>query len=248
MHGKERAIAPPLETALGVHAQVPPNFNTDRFGTFTRDVKRPADQLATARLKAQAALDLTGATLAIASEGSFGPHPDIPFVPCDRELVLLLDREHNLEIIGQAISTNTNYRSQTIRSVEEALAFATAIGFPEHGLVVMPQAAGTATAAIAKGLTTTADLTAAVETALASSAHPNRPHRNGHAGPLQSPPHAGDRRGHPTVNPARRAAVSGLSVPRLQHCPPEPWAPVRLVSHPHPADPVRNLSLPALRV
>jgi hypothetical protein len=169
MHGKERAIAPPLETALGVHAQVPPSFNTDRFGTFTRDVKRPADQLATARLKAQAALDLTGETLAIASEGSFGPHPDIPFVPCDRELVLLLDREHNLEIIGQAISTNTNYRSQTIRSVEEALAFATAIGFPEHGLVVMPQAAGTATAAIAKGLTTTADLTAAVETALASS-------------------------------------------------------------------------------
>ncbi|WP_204139045.1 DUF6671 family protein [Halomicronema sp. CCY15110] len=169
MHGKELAIAPPLQSSLGVSTHVPSDFNTDRFGTFTRDVKRPADQLATARLKAQAALALTGGELAIASEGSFGPHPDIPFVPCDRELVLLLDQKHDLEIVGQAISTQTNYRSQTIRSVEEAFAFAQAIGFPEHGLVVMPTAESAPTAAIAKGIVTAAALTAAVETAIASA-------------------------------------------------------------------------------
>ena len=169
MHRKEQAIAPGLTAALNVRPQVPPNFNTDRLGTFTRDVSRAADQLATARLKAQAALDLTGETLAIASEGSFGPHPEIPWVPCDRELVLLLDREHDLEIVGQAISTATNYRSQTIRSVEDALAFAPAVGFPDHGLVVMPTAEGSPQQAIAKGITTESALTAAVETTLATS-------------------------------------------------------------------------------
>ena len=169
MHGKERAIAPLLQSSLGISTHVPSDFDTDRCGTFTRDVKRPADQLATARLKAQAALELTGGDLAIASEGSFGPHPDIPFVPCDRELVLLLDHKHNLEIVGQAISTQTNYRSQTVRSVEEALAFATAVGFPEHGLVVMPTAEGGLPTAIAKGITSKADLTSAVETTLANS-------------------------------------------------------------------------------
>ena len=162
MHHKERVIAPHLESALGIQPYVPPSFNTDIFGTFTRDVKRPADQLATARLKAKAALEQTGETLAIASEGSFGPHPQLPFVACDREIVLLLDLQHNLEIVGQVISTDTNYRSQTIRSVEEALAFAQAIGFPDHGLVVMPAPNGQSTTAISKGITTEMALTEAV--------------------------------------------------------------------------------------
>jgi hypothetical protein len=170
MHGKEQAIAPLLQSGLGVSTHVPSDFNTDRFGTFTRDVKRPDDQLATARLKAQAVLSLTGSDLAIASEGSFGPHPDIPFVPCDREIVLLLDQKYSLEIVGQAASTQTNYRSQTVRSVEEACAFAGEVGFPAHGLVVMPTAVGAWPETITKGLTSQASLTTAVESALATSA------------------------------------------------------------------------------
>ncbi|WP_228024433.1 DUF6671 family protein [cf. Phormidesmis sp. LEGE 11477] len=119
MHHKEQAIAPLIEPALGVRTLVPTDFNTDAFGTFTRETKRPADQLATARLKAKAVLELTGERLAIASEGSFGPHPQIPFVACNRELVLLLDLEHELEIVGEALSTETNYQSQTVDSPKQ---------------------------------------------------------------------------------------------------------------------------------
>lgn len=158
MHHKEQAIAPRLEKALGIQPVVPANFDTDALGTFTRDINRPANQLTTARLKAKAALDLTGETLAIASEGSFGPHPQIPFVPCDQEIVLLLDREQNLEIVGYVISTDTNYRSQTIRSPEAAFTFAQTVGFPEHGLVVMAIAEGKPTTVIAKGITTQSHL------------------------------------------------------------------------------------------
>jgi hypothetical protein len=166
MHRKEQAIAPILEASLGVKLAVPSAFDTDAFGTFTGDVKRPADQLATARMKATAALQHTGETLAIASEGSFGPHPQLPFLPCDRELVLLLDHQHQLEIVGEVLSTDTNYRSQTIYSSEEALAFAESVGFPSHGVVVKAAAANLV---LAKGITAADDLIATVEQALDKS-------------------------------------------------------------------------------
>lgn len=137
MHEKEKAIAPILESELGVQCIVPKNFNTDVFGTFTRDIARPADQIATARLKAKKALEITGETIAIASEGSFAPHPDLPFIASNREIVILIDTLNQLEIVGQEISTETNFNSQAIKSVEEAQSFARKIGFPSHGLVIM---------------------------------------------------------------------------------------------------------------
>jgi hypothetical protein len=75
MHHKERVIVPVLQQELGIKCIVPENFNTDIFGTFTREVERPGTQIAAARLKAQQALEVTGETLAIASEGSFTLHP-----------------------------------------------------------------------------------------------------------------------------------------------------------------------------
>jgi hypothetical protein len=161
MHRKEQAIAPLLEARLGLTVTVPPGFDTDGFGTFTGEIKRPADQLATARLKAEAALERTGETLALASEGSFGPHPYIPFVPCNRELVVLIDRQHGLEIVGECLSTETNYRQQRVTSVQEAQTFAAAVDFPRHGLLVRAD-----NTVIAKGLTTEETLATAVAMAL----------------------------------------------------------------------------------
>lgn len=75
MHRKEDVIAPLLEQELGLQIVVPQNFNTDRFGTFSREVKRAGSQLEAARIKAQAAMQATGAAIALASEGAFGPPP-----------------------------------------------------------------------------------------------------------------------------------------------------------------------------
>lgn len=153
MHQKETVVAPILEHNLGVQMIVPQDFNTDEFGTFTRDVRRPGDQANAARLKAEAAMAATGLTLAVASEGSFGPHPSIPLLACNYEIVLLSDRQHDLEITGQAISTKTNYRCQRMTELEAALAFAQTIGFPTHGLVVMSDAQPTQSSHIVKGIT-----------------------------------------------------------------------------------------------
>jgi hypothetical protein len=159
MHRKEQVIAP-LLLQLGLRTVVPA-LDTDQFGTFTRDIQRPADQLKTARIKAEAALQITGGDLAIASEGSFGSHPAIPWLPYNREIVLLIDRTHDLEIVGEAVSTETNFSHTQVSDLAAARAFADKVGFPDHGLVVSsgPEAPGLE---IIKGITAATDLSKAV--------------------------------------------------------------------------------------
>jgi len=152
MHRKELAIAPILQTSLGVIVTVPQDFDSDLFGTFTRDIDRPANQVETAKLKAEKALEIIDADLAIASEGSFFPHPMLG-IPFNREIVFLLDQKHNFSVYGEFLSTDTNFRHQEISSYEQAYEFALKVGFPDHAIVLMPDAKTSAKEAIYKGIT-----------------------------------------------------------------------------------------------
>ncbi|MGF1500101.1 MAG: DUF6671 family protein [Elainellaceae cyanobacterium] len=169
MHQKEQAIAPLFEQELQIQVWVPQDFDTDRFGTFTRDVARAGSQIEAARVKANRVLDETGEKLAIASEGAFFPHPAFPGVPCNREIVLLLDRANGIEVVGSELSAQTNFAHRTAKSPQEAIAFAQQVGFPEHGLVVMPQADYRAGDRIVKGIHDQQTLLDAVERTLATS-------------------------------------------------------------------------------
>ncbi|MFN3989169.1 MAG: DUF6671 family protein [Erythrobacter sp.] len=138
MHGKEKVLAPLLRDGLGVACRVPDGLDTDRFGTFTRERAREGTALDAARAKATAALDLMPeARIAIASEGSFAPHPQFPLAPMGRELVLLIDRATGIEIAGHDATLDVRYAHAIARSVAEAETFAARIGFPEHALIVM---------------------------------------------------------------------------------------------------------------
>lgn len=77
------------------------------------------------------------ARVAVASEGSFGPHPWVPFAALGRELVLLVDRRTGLEITGHDVTADTNYAQLVVDETAAALAFAERARFPQHGLVVM---------------------------------------------------------------------------------------------------------------
>jgi DNA-directed RNA polymerase subunit RPC12/RpoP len=169
MHQKERVIAPIIEKDLGINVLVPQDFDTDLFGTFTREKERTGTQIEAARLKAETAMAVTGETLALASEGTFAPHPSSPFIPCNREIVILLDKTNDLEIIGQSFSTDTNYNHRVVTNLQEALEFATKIGFPEHALVVMLNSAPKSKDEIIKGITSEQQLVEAVELALTHS-------------------------------------------------------------------------------
>ncbi|NDV89499.1 hypothetical protein GTW51_22930 [Aurantimonas aggregata] len=138
MHGKERVIAPLLQRALGLRVQVTPGIDTDRFGTFSRDIDRSGSQLDAARAKIVAAFEISpGARVAVASEGSFGPHPQIPFVPLAREIVVLKDCVSGLELIGHHAGMETNFSHAVVADLNGANAFAERVGFPGHGVIVI---------------------------------------------------------------------------------------------------------------
>jgi hypothetical protein len=138
MHGKERVIRPLLEGGLGLQIVLPDSFDTDRFGTFSREIERAGSQLDAARAKIEAAFEHDrSAKIAIASEGSFGLHPFIPFVAIGREIVVLHDRETGLELIGHHADLSTNFAHEMVESIEAAIIFAKRIDFPRHGLIVI---------------------------------------------------------------------------------------------------------------
>ena len=68
-HGKERALAPVLEPALGCRVERVGGYDTDQLGTFTREIPRAGTQLEAARRKARIGMELAGLPLGLASEG-----------------------------------------------------------------------------------------------------------------------------------------------------------------------------------
>lgn len=142
MHEKERVIAPLLEKNLGVEVVVPKDFNSDKFGTFTREIKRAGNQLEAARAKAHAAIASVDAELGVASEGSFGAHPSIPFIQSNLELLLFVDKRNGYEIRGHHRTSETNIDGLYVTTVREALDFAEKVGFPEHGVIVRKSESG----------------------------------------------------------------------------------------------------------
>jgi hypothetical protein len=137
-HEKEKIISPIFEKEIGVQCLVPENIDTDLLGTFTGEVERKYDPITTARHKCEMAMRQTNASLAIASEGSFGPHPSIFFVNANEEILVFIDKENDLEIIAKEISTSTNFNASLINNLRELKSFANKVGFPSHGLILRP--------------------------------------------------------------------------------------------------------------
>lgn len=133
MHGKAAAIRPAL-ARVGIDVVGAAGIDTDRFGTFTREVKREGDALSALARKWEAAgLE---ADLVVASEGSFGPHPQLGLCAVGLEWVGLHSRRERWKVLGKDVSLDTNYGTRWVASVSEARDFAVEVGFPSHALVV----------------------------------------------------------------------------------------------------------------
>lgn len=138
MHAKEKVIAPIVERFLGLRLKVTTAVDTDTFGTFSRDIERTGSQLDAARAKIEAAFERTpDLHIGLASEGSFGPHPYIPFCALEREIVVLVDRRASLEIVGHHATLDTNFAHVVVTDAADGLDFAERVGFPDHGVIVM---------------------------------------------------------------------------------------------------------------
>ena len=127
----------PLEPALGCRIDHTEAFDTDRLGTFTREIARAGTQIDAATRKARLALAITGARVAVASEGSFGAGPYGGLVPWNVECVLWLDERRALQVVGWAqgpalcVQREVQGRTDLERLAQEA-------GCPQHRLVLRP--------------------------------------------------------------------------------------------------------------
>lgn len=135
-HRKDLVLSPILRDYLGVIPVRTNDYDTDCYGTFTGEIERPAGPVETLRMKIENAAEQLKFDLVIGSEGSFGPHPNFPWVPCDTELVMILDRLHNQEFLGVASDVQTNFAQKEVHTVMEARKFAESVGFPSHALIV----------------------------------------------------------------------------------------------------------------
>jgi hypothetical protein len=139
-HGKEQVLAPLLEAALQVECITNEAFDTDSLGTFSGEVERTLDPVSAAREKCLRAAKLANCDLVVGSEGSFGPHPLLPFVAVDEEILLFLDLRHSLEIMARELSTATNFASSELTDLPSLEQFAQAADFPEHALILRKSA------------------------------------------------------------------------------------------------------------
>ncbi|MFY8020939.1 MAG: DUF6671 family protein [Bacteroidia bacterium] len=135
-HQKEKVIAPLLEEALGLRCMVPTDLDTDQLGTFSGEINRPGSPLETLKQKCLLAIEQYPSDLVLASEGSFGPHPFLPFIAADEEYMMLLDRKNNIEIVVKELSSETNFAGKTINNYQELLSFAEEVRFPSHALIL----------------------------------------------------------------------------------------------------------------
>ena len=135
-HEKEKVIGPIFEKEFFVKCFTTKKLDTDLLGTFTGEIERKDEPISAARKKCYLAMELTNCDLAIASEGSFGPHPAIFFAPADDEFLIFIDKKNNLEIIVRELSTETNFSGSEITTENRLFEFAANVNFPSHGLIL----------------------------------------------------------------------------------------------------------------
>lgn len=137
-HGKERVIAPILDSALDCRVVHVSDYDTDLLGTFTRNIPRAGTQLEAARKKTRIGMELAGLPCGLASEGSFGPDPYTGMFAWGLEMIVWLDDRLELEVVGVA-SGKTNLAHLLTADWKEVEHFADAAGSPSHALVVRPE-------------------------------------------------------------------------------------------------------------
>ena len=136
-HKKERVISPVFQHALGLECSViAPAFNTDSYGSFSGEVPRTRTPVETLRMKCLEGMKYSGAKIGIASEGSYGSHPTIPFLNASQEYMIFVDLEHHIEIVESNLFTDITVFHERLNSKNQTLKFLRNFNFPNQGVLL----------------------------------------------------------------------------------------------------------------
>ena len=134
-HGKDKLLAPIFRDALGWEIQLA-EFDTDQLGTFSGEIERTLSPKEAALAKARKAIEISGHSIGIGSEGSIYPNPSLPLLSLNTEVIAVVDLEQNLELVvshtsDQILAFKTNWHADL-----ELEDLAGRAGFPGHSLIV----------------------------------------------------------------------------------------------------------------
>lgn len=161
LHGKEAAFAPAFKSILNINVTAI-SLNTDLLGTFSGEIERVDDPLTTAIKKTELAKIEGHSPYFLASEGSIGNHPSIPFLISDTELAIFRDSEKDLTI--QAVHTSFDIKAHRIEILpsQEIDDFLAKADFPHHALIAKGK--DLSVAPPIKGIRDLRELSRAIET------------------------------------------------------------------------------------
>jgi hypothetical protein len=161
MHGKEAVVAPVLRERLGLAVVTASAVDTDALGTFSGEVPRTGTMLEAAIAKARLGMAQSGLAIGMASEGSYGPHPHVPFMAGGIELMVLVDDTRGIVVSEHLVEDAPVFDHAFARTSGELGPLLERVGFPHHALIVRP-AMDAPTHTVYKGLRRNGDLEAAV--------------------------------------------------------------------------------------
>ncbi len=134
-HGKGEVIAPEFAAILGIRVN---EFllDTDSLGTFSGDVERIGTPKEVVIQKAKLGIEHSGYLFGLASEGSIGTDPFIPFINSDIELMAFIDVERDLTIVENLRSTAIIAAGTSVRKYSDIEDFLVRVDFPHHKLII----------------------------------------------------------------------------------------------------------------
>jgi hypothetical protein len=136
-HEKLKLIKPAFEDILECEL-FEANLDTDQLGTFSGEIERKYPPRETAIRKARLGMESTGLKLGIASEGSVGPDPAVPFITSNIEYLVLVDDENQIVISQLFRSFDITVATITASPNQDINEFLERADFPNHGLIVRP--------------------------------------------------------------------------------------------------------------
>lgn len=155
-HQKLELIGAPLKSAVGMNL-IEEALDTDQLGTFSGEIERVGSTLETAIKKAKLGMNATGLSLGVASEGSIGPDPFVPFLVSNIETVVFVDSE--LDIVVSETVRSMEIASASVKALpgQDLIEFLAKIGFPEQRVIAR------GSTAIEKGIGSLDELGAAIQ-------------------------------------------------------------------------------------
>lgn len=112
-HGKLAQIAPAFQL-LGAWQIELVEIDTDVYGTFSGEVPRLMTPKDAAIEKAKAGALHAGFNFGLASEGTIGPHPQIPFINSDVEVMAFVDLKSEFAVVETLMSPEIQAYSSTV--------------------------------------------------------------------------------------------------------------------------------------